>query len=158
MSSTIQVSIYFTNEPTIEFDFLSEKLNWTNLVTLIESTRRVDSPVVLYYKKDNETESLENQSQLESLLSLPEIKGLCFYAQADLVSENVYILPGHAFARLTQFVDQHKEIVSSSHRLARWVGILASFIAEDTTDHHFDYEFKVLDTLAARKSEKMKRR
>lgn len=160
---TIHVSISIDNEiEPIEFNFLSEKLNWNNLVTLIQSTTNsIETPVIFYYKKDNSDviESLENQEQLESLLLIDEnVKGLRFYGKKDLVNEHVFVYPGNTFIRLAQLVDENKEIVSSSRRIARLVGILTTFIAEDTTDYGFGYEFEVLEKLIKRKIDKRSRR
>ncbi|KAG2200486.1 hypothetical protein INT47_011466 [Mucor saturninus] len=153
MQSTIKVFIHFTNEPTLEFDFLQDKLTWTNLLTLIECTRRLGSPGILYYKRDDTIETLSTQSQLESLL-LPtimtdEMKGLCLYAQAGLVRDPVHVLPRHAYLRLSRFMEQHKETIASHPRLSKWVDVLDSSIAKDTQGLQFDHEFKVLEALAA---------
>lgn len=157
----VSISINEETDP-IEFYFLSEKLTWYNLVQLIQScTSKLDEPVILYYKKFADViESLENQEQLETLLSAQgvELKGLRFYGVKDLVQESVYVLPGNAFLRLGELVNQHKEVVASSRRLARWVGILASFIAQDTGDSDFDYEFRVLEKMIERKTNKKARR
>lgn len=149
MQSTIKVFIHFTNEPTLEFDFLQDKLTWTNLLTLIECTRRLGSPGILYYKQDNTIQTLSTQSQLASLL-LPtdEMKGLCLYAQAGLVRDPVHVLPNHASLRLSRFMEQHKETIASHPRLAKWVDVLDSSIAKDTQGQQFDHEFKVLEALS----------
>ncbi|KAG2237479.1 hypothetical protein BDF21DRAFT_424779 [Thamnidium elegans] len=155
-TSTLHISISFEREP-IELDILSDKLTWSNLVTLIDSMHAIDTPVTLYYKKDTEgeIEALQTQDQLAQLL-IPDIKGLRFYAQKELVTKPVYILPANAFVTLTQFVDKNKSIISSSHRLARSVGMLAFFIAQDTAENKFEHEFEGLENLVTRKLNKSK--
>lgn len=156
--STLHISISFEHEP-IELNILSDKLTWSNLVTFIDSMRAIETPVTLYYKKETqgEIETLQTQDQLTQLL-IPDIKGLRFYSQKELVTNTVYILPANAFATLTQFVDKNKSIIASSHRLARSVGMLAFFIAQDTTENRFEHEFEMLENLVTRKLNKSKRR
>ncbi|GAA5815985.1 hypothetical protein MFLAVUS_009504 [Mucor flavus] len=154
--STLRISISFEHEP-IELNILSNKLTWSNLVTFIDSMRAIETPVTLYYRKESEgeIETLQTQDQLDQLL-IPDIKGLRFYAQKELVTNPVYILPANAFVTLTQFVDKNKSIIASSHRLARSIGMLAFFIAQDTTENRFEYEFEVLENLVTRKLNKSK--
>jgi hypothetical protein len=161
MSSTIHVCIYsLTNtnndekEP-IEINFYAtEKLNWNNLVQLIiKSTACIDLPIVLYYKINGIIESLENQEQLERLLTTKNIQGLRFYGEKEFVNQPVFVflppsqppLPANSFLRLGQLTDRHKKVISKSRQLSRCVGILASAIAMDTNNKDFDKEFKALE-------------
>ncbi|KAI9357399.1 hypothetical protein BD770DRAFT_388644 [Pilaira anomala] len=175
MSSFIHISITFdtTESSTIELDLLQSKLNWPTLVTLIESMHPMETPMTLYYKKQEDhtdecTSSLQNQDQLDQLLLMmrPDIKGLRFYTQSDQVTESVFVFPppppavdddADAFNRLAQFVNQHKSIIATSHRLASSIGYLATFIAQDTTEassSSFDPEFQALEKLVERRMSK----
>lgn len=108
---------------------------------------------------------MENQEQLDSLLlaSLQEaidFEGLCLYGVKDWVQESVYVMSSLAqggknaatFVRLGESVQQRKETVASSRRLARWVGALASMITQDTQGRDFDDEFTVLEKMIERKT------
>ncbi|KAL7313835.1 hypothetical protein PS15m_007524 [Mucor circinelloides] len=159
--STIHVivSLHENVLPTIQLKFLVEKLNWDNLVSLIQSSSALEPPVVLYYKLafDAPIETLENQENLSQLLSvLDSPTCLRFYGDQEHVVSPVFVSSTAAFTRLGALVDQNKHVVQSSRRIARWVGILATMLA--TSDKTFEHEFQVLEKLIQRKAVKLQRR
>ncbi|KAK4513293.1 uncharacterized protein ATC70_011861 [Mucor velutinosus] len=152
------VSIH-ENEPAIQLKFLSERLNWDNLVSFIQSSSTLEPPVVLYYKLafDAPTKTLESQEHLNQLLStLDSPSSLRFYGHQEHVASPVFVSSTAAFARLGALVDQHKHVLKSSYRLSRWIGVLASMMA--TSDRSFEHEFQVLESLIQRKALKLERR
>ncbi|GAN09997.1 hypothetical protein MAM1_0311c09531 [Mucor ambiguus] len=159
-SRTIDVIVSIhENEPAIQLKFLSERLNWDNLVSFIQSSSTLEPPVILYYKLafDAPIETLENQEHLNRLLSaLDSPSSLRFYGHQEHVSSPVNVSSTAAFTRLGALVDQHKHVLKSSHRLSRWVGILASMMA--SSDRSFEHEFQALENLIQRKTRKFERR
>ncbi|KAG2196797.1 hypothetical protein INT46_006298 [Mucor plumbeus] len=158
-TSTINVIVSLHENELIEFKFLSEKLNWDNLVSLIQSSSTLEPPVILYYKLtfDAPVESLENQENLTLLLSTLESPTILrFYGTQEHVTAPVFVSSTAAFTRLGAFVDQNKQIVQSSRRVARWVGILASMMA--VSDRSFEHEFEVLEKMIQRKALKLQHR
>lgn len=171
-STPIHVSIYSLshnskeNEQPTEFNFYAtEKLTWNNLAQFIQESyiNITTSPILLYYKINDEIKSLENQEQLEGLLKTNDIHGLRFYGQKELVGQPVFLLspppaspkqpPVNAFLKLGQLTEQHKKAISSSRELSRCVGILASAIAMDTQGRNFEKEFKALEKVIESRKE-----
>ncbi|CEP11883.1 hypothetical protein [Parasitella parasitica] len=152
------VSLHDEIEP-VKFKFLSKRLNWDNLVSLIQSSSTLEPPIVLYYKLtfDGVVESLENQEDLTQLLAaLKSPTALRFYGNQEQVTSPVFMSSTAAFTRLGSLVEQNKQVVQSSRRIARWVGILASMMS--TIDKSFEHEFQVLESMIQRKSIKLQRR
>ncbi|KAL9536958.1 hypothetical protein MBANPS3_012213 [Mucor bainieri] len=140
------VSLHENQHALLQLKFLAERLNWDNLVSFIQSSSTLESPVVLYYKLafDAPIETLENQEHLNQLLSaLDSPSSLRFYGDQEHVTFPVFVSTTAAFNRLGALVDQHKQILKSNHHIARWIGMLATMMA--TSDRSFEREFYLLD-------------
>jgi hypothetical protein len=167
-SNTIKVIVSFDNEnKPAEFNFVSKKFNWENLVTLIQCISCLD-PVVLYYYNlvEKRLASIENQDQLAELLnSVDQVDTttttttLRFYGNKEQsIKEPPTALEGDAFGRLNVLVTQHKQVVRSSRHLARWIGILASMIAVAENGEAFEHEFQLLEEMLENKKESRRHR
>ncbi|KAI7901069.1 uncharacterized protein BX663DRAFT_516211, partial [Cokeromyces recurvatus] len=154
---TVVVSFDIEKEP-IQFKFLSDKLTWDNLVHVVQSsTNSLTDPLVLYYKASYDSEvieSLENQEQLNQLLThrpSQSSASLHLYGSREQVKLPVFVSSVAAFKRLGELVEEHKELIQSSHRIARWVSHLAWFISMNDSSKEFDSAFKLLEELIERK-------
>ncbi|KAI9471797.1 MAG: hypothetical protein EXX96DRAFT_581667 [Benjaminiella poitrasii] len=166
-SNTVNVIVSFDNEKEpIEFKFLFEKLNWSNLVGIIQSSTTLPSPFALYYKTAyNSTiiKSLENQEQLEQLLTtvfsvFPQGANnltLRLYGLKEQVLSPVFTSSSITFNRLGEFIDRHKELIQTSRRISHCIGHLAMMIAVSDSGKNFDSAFKSLEELIERKQNKL---
>lgn len=160
MASFYTVILSLDKETTFEFKFIPEKLTWNNLATMIQASTNLEEPLVLYYKYDTMVESLENQQQLEYLMQQVDMtQGALFrfYSDRELVNSRVFANCASSFARLGQFADQHRDIIQSSRRLNRAIGVLASLISMDQAND-FENEFQFLEMLVERKQKKRARK
>ncbi|KAG1047055.1 hypothetical protein G6F43_010480 [Rhizopus delemar] len=125
MASTI--SVIFDDNQVHCVQLLPEKLNWNNLVTVLQLSAPQASnrdSLVFYCRlpETNELMMISNQSELEEVINRLKMSynHLRFYENMKNAGSVIEVSP---FEKLAQFVKQHQPL---EYHVSYWVGNLAS--------------------------------